>query len=386
MPGRSGAEDLSFELRDRPLLLLFRPIAWAKWSRIELVCAYVCVVAIRHEATDPAVHVLLPSDQAWSSRITRDEFVVGWCHGSPASSRPTRRLRRFRVRWNELVLPGATDVELRQVLHEAFVPPGSDSRVDFGTEPIRIVTEFGRVIVVNPLLYARTRIGPSRPSPRLDADFDTDDESPSEVLAVGLSRGRPLPRDIPAIARSTELADPGFVHGVPGMASTPRVHELPVSATPSPVQAATTRPQPTSTGQADGVLAVLAEFARTTQMVLAQQAEAQQTFQSQLLERLHAPATPLPPTVDVIVNGVKALRLGLGYTPIEHAADPAAILIVIIGAVSAAVRADVLYATAISVPAAGAPFHGSLARLYRSSDAFAARTSWPQLQRHPRKR
>ncbi|EGZ23290.1 hypothetical protein PHYSODRAFT_263396 [Phytophthora sojae] len=250
------AEDLSSELRDRPLLLLFRFVRFASCymapstdspryhyvevnleahrvgqvvayrltaglhfssptgESLQLACAYVCGVAICHEATDPAVHVLLPSDQAWSSRITRDEFVIGWCHGSPASSRPTRRLRRFRARWNELVLPGATDVELRQVLHEAFVPPGSDSRVDFGTEPIRIVTEFGRVIVVNPLLYARTWVGPSRASPRLDADFDTDDESPSEVLAVGLSQGRPLPRDIPAIARSTELADPGFVHGI----------------------------------------------------------------------------------------------------------------------------------------------------------------------------
>eukprot|EP00644_Phytophthora_capsici_P017353 jgi/Phyca11/573857/estExt2_Genewise1.C_PHYCAscaffold_570139 len=142
---------------------------------------------------------------AWEGQISRDEFVVGWCHGVPASSQPVRRMARFRSRWSEFVITPSTDSELQRLLRDTFVPSGSDTHVDFGTEPLSIVTEFGRVVTVTPLHYAKTYIGPARPTTRLDVDADSDTESPSDILAVGFSRGRPLPSGIPVIAIQSPL-------------------------------------------------------------------------------------------------------------------------------------------------------------------------------------
>lgn len=71
--------------------------------------------------------------------------------------------------------------------------------VGFGMAPIRVVTEFDRVISIRPLDYAHQYIGLTRPSTRMDSDVDSDTESASELLAVGMSRGQPLPRGFPNI-------------------------------------------------------------------------------------------------------------------------------------------------------------------------------------------
>ncbi|KAE9032447.1 hypothetical protein PR003_g9831 [Phytophthora rubi] len=240
------SNDLSRELRDRPLLLLFRfvrfkscymaspgstprrfvevplavflvgqvvaylPSDGATFSApsgatLQPTARYQCVVAVRQPADGQAVHVVIPCNSAWDSIISRDEFVVGWCHGVPATSQPARRMARFRSRWSEFVITPSQDAILQRLLHDTFAPSGSDTQVDFGTQRLRLITEFGRVITVSPLSYAKTYIGPARPSTRMDIDEDSDSESPAEILEVGFSRGLPLPRSTPDIVRQDEL-------------------------------------------------------------------------------------------------------------------------------------------------------------------------------------
>ncbi|KAE9286989.1 hypothetical protein PF008_g26534, partial [Phytophthora fragariae] len=182
------AEDLSRELRDRPLLLQFRfvrfrtcflldgggsdtrrfvevsqtvflvgqVVAYRPCDRLSFVTPsgvtlrptsnYMCVVAIRQPESNRPAHVLLPAQSAWDSLISRHEYVVGWCHGVPAGTYPTRRTARFRSRWGEFIVPDTDDAELQRLLRDAFVPSGSDTTVDFGTPSIQLITEFGRII------------------------------------------------------------------------------------------------------------------------------------------------------------------------------------------------------------------------------------------------
>jgi hypothetical protein len=58
-------------------------------------CTYWCTVSIRCLASEPVLNVVIPSDWAHRGLISREEFVVGWCHGLPAELHPNRRLPRF---------------------------------------------------------------------------------------------------------------------------------------------------------------------------------------------------------------------------------------------------------------------------------------------------
>ncbi|ETN05949.1 hypothetical protein F442_12089 [Phytophthora nicotianae P10297] len=159
----------------------------------------------RQPAAASAVHVMVSCNLAWDLLISRDGFVAGWCHGVPASSQPARHLDRFRSRWPEFVVTPSTEVEPQRLLRDTFAPTGSDTQVNFGTQPIRLVSEFGRVITVSPLSYAKKYVRLACPTTRLDADEDSDSETPADILALGFSRGRPLPPGIPDFVCETSL-------------------------------------------------------------------------------------------------------------------------------------------------------------------------------------
>ncbi|ETL89405.1 hypothetical protein L917_11665 [Phytophthora nicotianae] len=174
-------------------------------STLQLTSRYLCVVSVRQPAAASAVHVMVSCNLAWDLLISRDGFVAGWCHGVPASSQPARHLDRFRSRWPEFVVTPSTEVEPQRLLRDTFAPTGSDTQVNFGTQPIRLVSEFGRVITVSPLSYAKKYVRLACPTTRLDADEDSDSETPADILALGFSRGRPLPPGIPDFVCETSL-------------------------------------------------------------------------------------------------------------------------------------------------------------------------------------
>eukprot|EP00644_Phytophthora_capsici_P018707 jgi/Phyca11/132629/e_gw1.193.4.1 len=247
------ADDLSQEIKDCPLLLLFRflrfhscyvtagdgsdprrlievslevflnaqVVAYEPSRQYTFVtqhgatlrpaCQYVCIAAIRQPKDGNSAHVIIPCHAAWSSLISREEFIVGWCHGLPAGSSPTRRVTRFRSRWSEFVVTAVTDDDLQRLLRDTFVPSGSDTTVDFSITPIPLVTEFGRVITLVPLEYTKSHVGPTPATTRIDSDVESDSESTGDILAVGFSRGQPLPSTKPTIVcleRPTQLASP----------------------------------------------------------------------------------------------------------------------------------------------------------------------------------
>ncbi|KAF4132651.1 hypothetical protein GN958_ATG18180 [Phytophthora infestans] len=312
-------------LRDRPLLLLFRfvrfrrcfvtdgdgsdpnrfvkasqtiflvgqVVAYRTCNRLSFVTpsgaalqptsTYMCVVAVRQPESSTHTHVLLPAQAAWDSLISRHEYVVGWCHGAPSSSHPNRRTARFRSRWTAFVAPSASDSELQRLLRDAFVPRGSDTSVDFGTSAIPLATEFGRVISINPLEYARTYIGPTGSTSRADEDADSDSESATDILATGMSRGRPLSRDLPPIVSldtplrlslSNEeqwissdtlgiIQQRGAAPADPGLPSVATVAEVPPVTVAAP---ATTTATP---GISETVVATLMSLAQATQQMVA---------------------------------------------------------------------------------------------------------------------
>ncbi|KAF4039727.1 hypothetical protein GN244_ATG08115 [Phytophthora infestans] len=141
------SEDLSRELRDRPLLLLFR-----------------------------------------SSLAGATEH--------PVAAIPTAARRGSDPGGRSWLFPSASDSELQRLLRDAFVPRGSDTSVDFGISAISLATEFGRVISINSLEYTRTYIDRRVSTSRVDEDADSDSESATDILATGMSCGRPLPRDL----------------------------------------------------------------------------------------------------------------------------------------------------------------------------------------------
>ncbi|KAG1712526.1 hypothetical protein DVH05_000269 [Phytophthora capsici] len=247
------ADDLSQEIKDRPLLLLFRFLRFRSCyvtagdgsdprrlvevslevflnaqvvayepsrqytfvtqhgATLRPACQYVCIAAIRQPKDGNSAHVIIPCHAAWSSLISREEFIVGWCHGLPAGSSPTRRVTRFRSRWSEFVVTAVTDDDLQRLLRDTFVPSGSDTTVDFSITPIPLVTEFGRVITLVPLEYTKSHVGPTPATTRIDSDVESDSESTGDILAVGFSRGQPLPSTKPTIVcleRPTQLASP----------------------------------------------------------------------------------------------------------------------------------------------------------------------------------
>ncbi|ETL81094.1 hypothetical protein L917_18505 [Phytophthora nicotianae] len=246
------SEDLSMELRDRPFLVLFRfvrfrtcfvadcdgsdpnrfieatqavylvdqVVAYRTCNRLSFVTPsgvalrptsnYMCVVAVLQPESNTRTHVLLPAQDARDSLISRREYAVGWCHEARSSSHPNRRTARFRSRWAEFIRPSANDSNLQRLLRDAFVPRGSDTTVDFGTVAIPLVTEFGRVISITPLEYARTYVGPTGSTSGVDADADSDSESSIDILAVGPSSTDTIPR-----APSASLASP--VTSAPGI-------------------------------------------------------------------------------------------------------------------------------------------------------------------------
>eukprot|EP00644_Phytophthora_capsici_P011168 jgi/Phyca11/545541/estExt2_Genewise1Plus.C_PHYCAscaffold_180211 len=339
------------ELRDRPLLLLYRFVRFnacylqcdrrsyrevpldsflvgqvvsyfpthgrtfttPAGAALQPACDHMCVVALRSRADAPTLHVVIPSTTVWQQQISRDEFVVGWCHGVAATAQPTRRLSRFRSRWIELVIPTDTDCDIGKLLMDTFVPPGSDSTMDLTSENLRIISEYGRIIDVNPIDYARRYVGPARPSTRMDEDVESDSESPSDVLAIGLSRGKALDGRQPDIVRYedcrsveqflwrqptpavTQPAEPDLslapdLSAVPNAdASTPALPSSSVTQPPPPAEAVPLTPSVVATTNSimtENVFAAIAELARTTQAALTQQAAAQQSFQEQLLRRL----------------------------------------------------------------------------------------------------
>ncbi|EGZ21160.1 hypothetical protein PHYSODRAFT_329180 [Phytophthora sojae] len=175
---------------------------------------------IRQPAPAPAAHVLIPCNVVWETQISRGDFVVGWWHGVPATSSPNLRTPRFRSRWRELEIGSVNNDELQRQLQEGLVPAGSDTTFDFSSASIPVISEFGRILKVCPLDYVRKYIGPSGSNARrLDEDEDSDSDAPADVLAVGLSRGRPLLHESPVIVgmRSPQqLAPPVPAQWLPG--------------------------------------------------------------------------------------------------------------------------------------------------------------------------
>ena len=359
---------LSRELRERPLLLLYRfvrfrscymaagvgpdsnklvevplPVfvlgqvvsyttashftfATQSGAALRLSSEYVCAVAVRQPASEAAVNVILPCALAWESKIPRDEFVVGWCHKVPESCRPARRSVRFRSRWSELVLSDLPDEGLSRLLVATFVPTGSDTTVDFGTTPISMVTEFGRLISVTPLAYARQYIGPIRASDRVDSDVESDSESPDDILAVGFSRGRRLQPGFPEVAC---LATPPTIT-LPGgrslllrpltvapssdsspshppvsdtdMGSTALQRDMSTASAPPSVPPAEPAALSNSSSTSDALIAALTAFTQTTQQMLASQAATQRLLEQQFQQTRHALVQnegghPPPPSV-----------------------------------------------------------------------------------------
>ncbi|KAG1699225.1 hypothetical protein DVH05_014142 [Phytophthora capsici] len=185
--------------------------------------------------------------------------------------------------------------------------------MDLTSENVRIISEYGRIIDVNPIDYARRYVGPARPSTRMDDDVESDLESPSDVLAIGLSRGKAPDGRQPDIVRygdcwsveqflwrqptHTVMQPAGPVpSSVPGPsavpdtdASTPAIPPPSVSQSPPPAEAVPSTSSVVSTTNSimsENVFAAIAELARTTQAALTQQAAAQQSFQ-------RAASTPL---------------------------------------------------------------------------------------------
>ncbi|EEY63654.1 uncharacterized protein PITG_02120 [Phytophthora infestans T30-4] len=290
---------LSMELKDRPLLLLYRFVRFnacylqcdrrsyrevpldsflvgqvvsyfpthgrtfttPAGAALQPACDHMCVVALRSRADAPTLHVVVPSATVWQQQISRDEFVVGWCHGVAATAQPTRRLSRFRSRWIELVIPTDTDCDIGKLLMETFVPAGSDSTMDLASENLRIISEYGRIIDVNLIDYARRYVGPARPSTRMWRMT----QSPRRTSSL-----------------SAYLVARHWTAGNRILSDTKTVAEA-VPSTPSVVAT-------TNSAMPENVFAAIAELARTTQEALTQQAAAQQSFQEQLLRRL-SPST-----------------------------------------------------------------------------------------------
>ncbi|KAI9979666.1 hypothetical protein PInf_026330 [Phytophthora infestans] len=141
----------------------------------------------------------------------------------------------------------------------------------------------------------------------MDEDVENDSESPSDVLAIGLSRGKALDGRQPDIVRYEDCRSveqflwrqptPAVTHpaepdpsAVPNTdASTPALLSSSVSQLPPPAEAVPSTPSvvaTTNSAMPENVFAAIAELARTTQAALTQQAAAQQSFQEQLLRRL----------------------------------------------------------------------------------------------------
>lgn len=369
-------DDLSREFQDRPLLLLFRFVrfrncfvtAGADSRRfIEVSQAvflvgqvvayksceglsfttpsgvalqptsnYMCVVTIRQPESAVPVHVLIPAQAAWDSIIPRNEYVVGWCHGVPAHSSPARRTTRFRTRWKEFIVPTTNDEELQRLLRDAFVPTGSDTTVDFGAEPFPLITEFGRVISVKPLEFARTYIGPTRSTARVDADGESDSDDPADILAVGMSRGRSLPRQHPRVtcletlprlsfpAPEHWITPPAMTTGehstqaVPASTATEPDHAAgPIEATPTgvaPPHQASDLPTPAALGISDAVIATLMSLAQSTQqMVATTQQLLREQRENQQASVAHA--TVLGPTQTGVTVDTTVVSTGMGDSP-----------------------------------------------------------------------
>ncbi|KAG1710021.1 hypothetical protein DVH05_017030 [Phytophthora capsici] len=138
------ATDLSMELRDRSLLLLYRFVRFntgflhynrRSYREVQLdsflieqadsylptfgstlttltgtvlqpACDYMCVVTVRGCADAPMINVIVFSATAWQQQISRDEFVVGCCHGVAATAQPTRRAISFSASMDRAGHPG----------------------------------------------------------------------------------------------------------------------------------------------------------------------------------------------------------------------------------------------------------------------------------------
>ncbi|ETK74417.1 hypothetical protein L915_18782 [Phytophthora nicotianae] len=366
---------LSMELRDRPFLVLSRfvrfrtcfvadcdgsdpnrfieatqavylvdqVVAYRTCNRLSFVTPsgvalrptsnYMCVVAVRQPESNTRTHVLLPAQDARDSLISRREYAVGWCHGARSSSHPNRRTARFRSRWAEFIRPSANDSNLQRLLRDAFVPRGSDTTVDFGTVAIPLVTEFGRVISITPLEYARTYVGPTGSTSGVDADADSDSESSIDILAVGMSRGRPLPHDLPTVVsldtplrlclpneenwitsetrgstqqQEVSSGEPSASHTTmcPGPSSTDTIPRAPSASLASPVTSAP--------GTSDAVVATLMSLAQATQQLVAttqQLVREQREHQQAAMARSDTPPASRP-NVTIDTTEVPTTREG----------------------------------------------------------------------------
>ncbi|ETM34286.1 hypothetical protein L914_18598, partial [Phytophthora nicotianae] len=417
------SEDLSMELRDRPFLVLFRfvrfrtcfvadgdgsdpsrfieatqavylvgqVVAYRTCNRLSFVTPsgvalrptsnYMCVVAVRQPESNTRTHVLLPAQDARDSLISRREYAVGWCDGARSSSHPNRRTARFRSRWAEFIRPSANDSNLQRLLRDAFVPRGSDTTVDFGTVAIPLVTEFGRVISITPLEYARTYVGPTSSTSGVDADADSDSESPIDILAVGMSRGRPLPHDLPTVVsldtplrlclpneenwitsetrgstqqQEVSSGEPSASHTTmcPGPSSTDTIPRAPSASLASPVTSAP--------GISDAVVATLMSLAQATQQLVAttqQLVREQREHQQAAMARSDTPPASRP-NVTIDTTEVPTTREGTPLSSGRSSLFPADAVPILVVPVRAATVDATGIAEILAHAGSNANYHG----------------------------
>ena len=97
-----------YRLVESPVYLNVQVISYSPRSRATYIDVngapikpswwYVVHASVRCAASTAApdvVNVIIPTPYAWESRISREEFITGWCHGVPRTSRPQQRAQRF---------------------------------------------------------------------------------------------------------------------------------------------------------------------------------------------------------------------------------------------------------------------------------------------------
>ncbi|GMF51793.1 unnamed protein product [Phytophthora fragariaefolia] len=269
------SHDLRLELQERPLLSVFRflrftevfvasPRCDTKFTKhtsevylcgqvltyvpaasISLVddadllqepgCHYLCMVALRCYADERRQVVAIPLADVWGQAISRDEFVLGFYHGFPATLTPTA----FASAWRSFVgSTPATLAAVRPAFASAFPAPGAVGGVlvDLGSRSVSFVNPRGTKTAAIPTDYAWRHANPLLSSMETDGSPGTPGStSPTSELPL-LTREEAMltPGDTFSVSLSAPMVTATGAPGPPPGAISRATEPGSTSARPSP--------------------------------------------------------------------------------------------------------------------------------------------------------
>jgi hypothetical protein len=140
---------------------------------IEPGSRYVCHVSIRHSSTssDPPRVVAIPLNEVRQQAISREQFVIGFCHGMAATS----PVPEFATPWaSVLEAPVRSNVDIRRRILRAF--DCTRESIVLPDDQIILITPGGERTVVHPCDYICSDVFPPTYPDGIDIVTEDDDQ------------------------------------------------------------------------------------------------------------------------------------------------------------------------------------------------------------------